>query len=448
MRRLIVGVLVCSGLACKARGAPATASACASASASAPSPKEPPRICGPLDLGRVARFTCDASVVKAPVPAIEDPKGTLAPFYDGLAERARGASKRRVRIGVYGDSNMTSDLLTGHLRRVLQGRFGDGGHGYVSLSKPWGSYRHQDVEHGGNWSAFHLFAPTTHIARDKQYGFANMAAESGLMGAAAWVGTDKSKKAKVGGAARRFELYYLKQPGGGAFRVMLDGAEVRTIETAAADVEAGFDVVDTEDGPHDLKCVVKGGGPVRLFGASLDREGGLQVDSLGAGSLNFERLHWVADGTRRAQLARRAYDLVVIWLGANVMWVPPNERYAKHFLGELRASLPGVPVLLLSAADGPRPGDPTRTDPRVLAVVEQVRKVAVETDAAFWDLREAMGGEGSMIRFSRRGLTGADHVHFGPAGSALVGDRLLCAMFDGLAARLEKHPEAGCPRAP
>jgi hypothetical protein len=77
-------------------------------------------------------------------------------------------------------------------------------------------------------------------------------------------------------------------------------------------------------------------------------------------------------------------------------------------------------------------------------VAKQMREVAEEAGTAFWDFREAMGGDGSVVGFTKRGLTGEDHIHFGPEGSALMGNRLLCAMFDDLHAHIDKHPDAGC----
>ena len=55
-----------------------------------------------------------------------------------------------------------------------------------------------------------------------------------------------------------------------------------------------------------------------------------------------------------------------------------------------------------------------------------------------------MGGDGAIIGFTKRGLTGEDHIHFGPEGSRLMGDRLLCAMTTSFATHLTAHPNAGC----
>jgi lysophospholipase L1-like esterase len=471
LRSRLAGVCVVAtcfaGAACKRKAPPApplAAEAKAEAPPPAPAPKEvtlPPfgdhearPECAPVDPVKVAPFTCEPHVVKTPVPAVVDPEHTLSSFLDRLSALARGTGKRRVRIAIYGDSNLTSDFFSGHLRRVLQERYGDAGHGYVSLSRPWGSYKHEDVVHGGFWPMFKLYAPTTHLVYDKQYGFANMAAQSKETGAAAWVATTADKKSKVGKSASHFEIHYLKQPRGGTFTVLLDKKELRSVSTAASSFEAGFETVETSDGQHELRCSVVGDGPVRFFGASLDREPsdlggapGVQVDSLGAGSLNYHRLNYVANETRRAQLTQRGYDLVILWLGTNVMFVPPNKDYAKEFIGELRAALPDVPVLVLSPADTIKQGE-MKSDPRIVEVTKQMREVASESRAAFWDFRDAMGGDDSMLVFARRGLAGKDRVHFGPEGSQLMAQRLLCALSAELTAHLEKNPKAGCSADP
>jgi hypothetical protein len=412
--------------------------------------------CAPLDPARLAPFAaCAATVVKTPVPDIVDEPGTLAPLYERLAELERALATRPLRIGMYGDSNLTSDFLSGHLRRVLQARYGDAGHGWISWSRPWGSYRHEDVTVAGYWPMFKQYAPTTNVGPDKHYGFANMAAESNEIGAAAWAGTTKDPKATVGKTVTHFELHYLKHPRGGSFRIDVDRAAVRTVETRAPAVAVGFEEVDVEEGPHEIRGVVRGDGPVRFFGVSLDRStertdplrAGVQVDSLGAGALNFERLNWVANDTRAAGLARRAYDVVVFWLGTNVMFVPPNREYALETLRSFKAALPGVPILLLSPADTAKDGD-EKSEPRIVAVIKQLREVAAEASVAFWDFREAMGGDGAIQKFTKRGLAGDDHIHFGPEGSRLMGDRLLCALGSAFRAYVASHADAGCRRKP
>jgi hypothetical protein len=130
--------------------------------------------------------------------------------------------------------------------------------------------------------------------------------------------------------------------------------------------------------------------------------------------------------------------------GLVVARVEHHERNLRRVAGEMRAV---TPVLILGPGDTVKSSTSEHSDPRIVQVDKEMREVAEETGDAFWDFRDAIGGDASIIGFTKRGLTGEDHIHFGPEGSALMGNRLLCRMFDDLNAHLEKHPEAGCTTA-
>ena len=391
------------------------------------------------------------------MPEIEDKTNSLAPFWEKLAQLERKNATKMLRIGMYGDSNLTSDFISGHLRRVLQARYGDAGHGWISLSRPWGSYRHENVSTGGSCgiSSRSIGRRRPIVWPDKEYGFASMAAETNEIGAAGWAGTTKDEKSPVGQAVTRFEFHYLKMQNGGTIRIEIDKKEVKQIATKADAFELGVETFEVDEGPHELRAFVRGDGKVRWFGTSLDRipqpfdpaEPGVQFDSLGAGALNYERLTWVADDVRKPGLQKRDYDLVILWLGMNVMFVPPNAGYAKSFLADLKDALPHTPILILGPSDTVRDGE-EHSDPRIVQVANQMRQVALDTHVAFWDFRDAMGGDGSVVGFTKRGLTGEDHIHFGPEGSRLMGDRFLCSVTATFGNYLTAHPDAGCASSP
>ena len=403
--------------------------------------------CPAVDRAKIAPFEIDRAAIKADAPDIVDPKATLASFHDRMLGLARGTGKRHVRIAVFGDSNLTSDYLTGHVRRALQARFGDGGHGFVALARPWPWYTHEDVHHHGTWPLFKQIAATTDPVPGHHYGLAHMAAESSKAGAAAWVAT-ADPDAAVGRTASRFEIHFLKQPKGGSFEVVLDGKPVQTIATASERFEAGVQPVEAPDASHELRCVVKGDGVVRLFGATLERDApSVVVDSLGTGAMNFQRFMMTEPTVRRAQLVRRDYDLVVVWLGMNSMWLHPNRAWVHDTITTIRDALPSTPVLMLTPPDSVREGE-EKSDPRIVGLVKQIREVADETGVAFWDFRAAMGGDAAFLAFMRRGLASPDRAHLSKQGGAMMGQRLLAALFRDLGARLEADPAAGCPRQP
>jgi len=419
-----------------------------------PEPAAAAPVCPAVDREKMAAWEIDQSQIKAAVPPIVDAKGSLAPFYEQLVSLARGTRKDHLRIGVYGDSNLVQDHLTGHIRRELQARFGDGDHGFVALARPWPWYIHEDVHHHGTWPMWQQMAPTTHPVWGHRYGFANIAAESRMPGATAWVGTADAPSL-VGRTASAFDVYFLKQPRGGSFDLLLDGKVLRTVNTAAEEFEAGFDRVETTDDAHQVRVIVKGDGPVRMYGTTLERPSStspaIVVDCLGTGAMNFQRFVLTEPKIRKEQLEHRHYDLVIVWMGMNAAWLEPNRAWARDTVTTIRDSLGGgsdaVPVLLLSPADTVKPGE-GRSEPRIVQLSKQLRDIAAETGIAFWDFRAAMGGEASFLEFMKRRLASPDRAHLLKAGSDLMGTRLLAAIFEGANAHLETKPDAGCVSAP
>lgn len=457
-------VVLASALGCrgKADPAPSPASSAPPPPPSAPVAKESladsgaqsaagaSDACPAIDAAKLAKFTCKSPIVDVPVPALVDPKATLAPFYEKIAELARGRAKRHVRIAMYGDSNLTADAETGRLRRQLQGRFGDGGHGFVALAQPWAWYSHNDVHHDGTWKHPKVRQLATSNLRivDGHYGFANIASECGAEGCAAWVSTDPQKGSPIGWTASSFDLYYLKRPDGGRFDITLDGKIVKSIDSKAEKFEAAFERVDAPDAHHELKVLIHGHGTVRLFGVVLDREPpSIQVDSLGTGSLNLEQLTQVKNDSRRAQLEHRPYDLVIIALGTNVFQNDAdNHKNAKYFVERLREAVPGVPVLFFSPPDSTDSAEEhaTKTDPRIKQLVKAFRVMAEENDAAYWDYHAAMGGNESVFSWVEKGLVEHDRYHLTKQGHEIMADRFLCALWDGVTAHVDTHAGAGC----
>ena len=122
-----------------AQSAPAAPPALSAASSVPPSqtakvtePRAPE--CSPLEVEPVEIITTPFDL---PLPPLIDSEARgLASFYRRFAELLRGKANDHVRIAFYGDSNLTEDLLTGEMRRVLQARYDDAGHGYVAFDKP------------------------------------------------------------------------------------------------------------------------------------------------------------------------------------------------------------------------------------------------------------------------------------------------------------------------
>ncbi|MCC6526273.1 MAG: hypothetical protein IT373_26740 [Polyangiaceae bacterium] len=428
-------------LAATAKLAPVTAAASTPAAATATTPATASARCEPLhpELPSIASGPGEPP----PEPLQDFGTGTLDPFYEHVAAVLRGTATDHVRIGVYGDSNMTMDFITGRMRRVLQERHGDAGHGFVAAGQPWSHYRHMDVVHGTR-GGVQPYACSTDPTGDRSYGLGCIVVEAGSGGRSFFATAEAG--APVGRSVDRFDVFYVKRKGYGSFEARVDGVTRATVDTAAAADELGFLRIEVDDGPHRLELVATTAARVRLVGAALERTGkpSFVVDSFGVGSLNTQAQSRRSPELNRQMYARRPYDLLVYMTGANDIF---TLDVTPSLLGEMiaadRRALPQVAVLLVTPADR----GAGVSFPKTLEAVEQRRALARANETALWDMWQAMGGMSSMSRFRLRDLSIEDATHFNEKGGAWIADRLVYALWQGLARYLEAHPRAGCERA-
>jgi lysophospholipase L1-like esterase len=360
---------------------------------------------------------------------IEDPRGhTLDPFFERLAATERKVPHAVTRILHYGDSTIASDYVSGTMRRRLQARFGDAGHGFILIANPWEWYFHNDVLHasGGDWKASRLAGP---VAPDGMYGLGGVSFTS-YGGGVAWFGT--ATRGDFGRRVSRFDLHYLEQPGGGDVEMSAGEGPTDRISTRGKAKVPRVHSVRVDDGAAKLTVRAMGGGPVRLFGVALEREQpGVVYDALGSHAAmavywrRQDRAHWKED------LALRDPALVVFQYGTNEsdLWRLDRDEY-EHDLADLIDELRDIakaPVLVVAPLDRcESKGGRLVTKQVILDLVAIQRRVALAHGAAFWNMFDAMGGEGSMSRWvkSRPQLGGTDLTHPTPLGAEVLGDML------------------------
>jgi lysophospholipase L1-like esterase len=369
--------------------------------------------------------------------SVEDATGhTLDAFYARLQHSDRGETGAVTRILHYGDSTIASDYISGTMRRRLQARFGDAGHGFILIANPWEWYFHNDVLHAsdGDWKASRLAGP---ITPDGFYGLGGVSFTS-YGGGVAWFGT--STRTDFGRRVSRFDLYYLEQPGGGDVELSVRGSGPVRLSTRGDAKVARVRSVRIDDGEAKLTVRALGGGPVRLFGVALERDRpGIVYDALGshaAMAVYWQRqdpAHW------RDELKLRDPALVVFQYGTNEsdLWKLDRDEYERALAGlidELREAAGGAPVLVVAPLDRAESRDGRLVTKRViLDLVAIQRRVALTHGAAFYDTFAAMGGEGSMARWvhARPSLGGGDLTHPTPLGAEVLGDMLSDALVAG-----------------
>lgn len=433
-------------------------------SASAP-PPEPQRRPLPVEVASTAAPSAIASVAPKPAPPACEPLRSagfekpqregivlpstpvqwgdrLASFYESLARLERGKHKGPLRIGVHGDSNLTKDGLTGELRRVLQARYSDAGHGFMAAVKAWGWYRHQNVQQGNDawWRVLAISAPRT---PDLGYGLGGIAAVCRSPGGRTWFATAEDKD-PIGHEVSDVSVFYRRQPGGGSFDVLVDGVRLDGIATDAETVGVEERSYHVPDGPHRVDLLTTTGGEVRVLGVAFERDRpGIVVDSFGVGGVYFQALTLDDHEITRRMAAQRKHDLVIYWLGANPHYAKLYSRDVKTVVDERRKEMPDLPILIMSPPDRASQGKNSISETVSQVVVREMRAAADASGTAFWPMRDAQGGDGAGGRFLEHGLA-VDKQHLSPEGSNLMARTLLHELWADYHRYLESHPRAGC----
>lgn len=381
--------------------------------------------------------------------AVEDETGhALDAFYASLQKTRAKDAGAVTRILHYGDSVITSDYVSGTMRRKMQAELGDAGHGFILVANPWEWYFHNDVVHGAaeGWGSSRITGPTT---KDGMYGIGGVTF-TGSPGASAFFGT--TERGNYGKKVSRFDVYYLESPSGGEVEAKI-GTTVERFSTKGEEKVSRIKSFTVTDGEAKLVLRVTAGNP-RLFGVALERdEAGVVYDALGANGARAELLASMNPEHLAEQMALRKPSLIVLQYGTNESEAPGLARDYEKTLGAvvsmMKAAAPGASILIAAPLDRAENGEGGgfRTKPIIKKLVAAQRNVAKESGVAFWNTFEAMGGEGSMGKWTKNGLGGGDLTHPTPAGAEVIGDLLFKSLTTGFEAWLSTHPASATPPA-
>jgi lysophospholipase L1-like esterase len=383
--------------------------------------------------GPIANAAQPNDVAPEPAPiSIADESHSLDRLFRAVERTERREPGGLTRILVFGDSVVASDFGTGTLRRLLQHRFGDAGHGFVLVANAWPQYFHNDVYRVAD-KGFHVSRIVGPRVADRLYGLGGVSF-SGPPGLRSRVGV--AKTGNFGRSVSRFELSYVAEPGGGVLELSVDGRHVRTIDTSASEKHAAFDELSVDDGEHELE-ILTAKSSVRLFGVALERDTpGVVLDAVGIVGARLRTLDEIDPDNFAGALTWRKPNLVVFQFGANESGdgfaypMPEYHRSMKELLERVGKAVPDSACLVIGAMDRARKdGDRLVTVPIIPHIVEEQRSVAAEIGCAYFDTYAAMGGRGSMAAWVRKGLGAGDYTHPTSWGADKLGNWLYAALM-------------------
>ena len=392
--------------------------------------------------------------------AIEDRDGrSMEALHRALARAEAGEGQARLLF--FGASHVAGDLFTGYLRRELQDRYGDAGHGFVVPVHPWRTYRHRDINiesDGKRWETHRIRVGDGEV---ELVGVAGVAMSSKYPGSFGALSTTQDND--HGRSADFFELYYLKHPRGGEMDILIDGRRAQRISTRSSKVRTAYATFRVPDESHRFEVRTLSRRPVWLFGAAVERDRpGVIVDTLGInGSRARYQLLW-DDTIYREHLQRRKPDLVVLAYGTNESGdeapLQDYERDLRAVLTRVRETVPEASCLLIGPSDRPLQVEERVFEDRARTaqLIEIQHRVALEQGCGFFDLVAFQGGSLSMVQWAANhpAYASQDHIHYTRLGYQRLGEVLLSALLEGMPASGDEStasavsPDAGIAEEP
>lgn len=352
-------------------------------------------------------------------------------FYEALGQVA--SMDRPVRIAYFGDSFIEADILTGDLREMLQKRFGGCGVGYVPITNKIAGFRPTVHQSFGGWSS-HAITDSVHFDRSRQ---------------------DISNHYFIPSPGA-----YVMLKGEKRFLSHIDTCEVSTCYFLAADsvtlsasVNGGAKKEFPVRGNSELQAVSVSGriGSVRwnvekldsaalFYAVTMDPHQGVVVDNFSTRGSSGQQLVNIPMSILRQYNRLRTYDLVVLQYGLNVasekvMNYTYYKNAMKSVVERLKEAFPAASFLIVGVGDREYKDEngELRTMPGVKGLIRYQQALAAETHVAFWNMFEAMGGEGSMVKMveSKPQMANYDYTHINFRGGKHIAGLLFETLMYG-----------------
>ena len=406
----------------------------------------------------------------------------MDPFYAALSE----AGTRLVRIAYFGDSYIEGDILTAHLRDKLQTVFGGCGVGFVDIDSETAGFRTTVTAKAKGWISHNAndersrgfknelqgmngryYIPTGTATMELRCTKGQLVAHLGRAEVATVYYT-AGNGVQILAAINDEELQPLFSQGGTpeiseevhivktmhidtVYTVKPDSLNPQgefTLDTTYTEHESVVRTGEQQQGSITHKSVegdiarfrlsVSSGESSRFYGVALDGKTGIALDNYSMRASNGWKLQDIPQETLKAFQQQRPYDLIVLQYGLNVANHKQVDyswyvRRMKQSIEHLKAAFPHTSILLVSVGDRDERGADGQfhTMRGIQELVQFQRKMASDTHVAFWNLYEAMGGDGSLAAMVEKHQANLDYTHINFSGGKQLAGLLYDVLMNG-----------------
>ena len=351
-------------------------------------------------------------------------------------------SKGQLRIMYYGDSQLEGDRITSFLRKKLREGRGGTGPGLILPLMPVMYTKTVWLGSSANWKRYTYLSfsegeikspdlgPFLTMCRYLPEGEKTDRPEKAFVRVRPSPMADSSSK-----IYDNLRLFYGNSDGQVGIKVI---AGDRLVYSDTLKQGAGFNEISCDlYGAGEVLIEFEGNVSPDIYGISIESKTGVIVDNIpqrGSAGLEFTM---VGRENLQEALDKLSPDLIILHYGLNVVKnvTIDYSYYQRGFERQLRHIKdisPATPILVIGVTDmALNNSDSLGSYPNIPAIIRSQKIAAENTGAAFWDSHKAMGGESSIIRWSRKTppLAQADFVHLTYPGADSLSKLMTESLF-------------------
>ncbi len=374
-------------------------------------------------LKEIAQF--DSAAIKAGIYPIEDFGGShLEHLYSSLKK----SNQKPTRIAFYGDSFIEGDIISDFLRDTLQQVFGGEGVGLVPLASEVSNFR-KSIQHTfSNWSTYTLLSADRPDILLGVSGYSYIPQEGNTV-------VYKPGKQPTQKKFKTVKILYQNKGTASIHYTINAGSEINK-SLKHSDSVNQFSIAS--QAIQLIRMRFSSTDDLTLFGVSFDDTVGVYVDNFSLKSNSGVALARLSPHYLQQFNAYLHYKLIILQYGLNVALETDSTTYGwyitkmKKIIRDLKVSFPTANILLLSVSDRGINENGKITTMNGIPVMRNIqREIARQTNIAFWDMYEAMGGKNSMANYTeaKPPLAAKDYTHLNHKGGKIIGKKLAEALL-------------------
>ncbi len=338
---------------------------------------------------------------------------TIGFLYDGtnlntFNRKLKETSDTLVRVLYIGDSQLEGDHITYSLRKKLQDKFGGGGVGYLQLKTLYNS--------GAG-----LTIITNDFGEEAIFKRSKPNSKYGIFGKWYTPLEEQSEVLlKLKSKAQNFGLLQLYYTG---------SAQLDVTDENKQTIQLNDNFKQIKFTPsRENRLIFSKDVNFRIYGFMLDAEKGIAVDNVPfRGVMNPN--YYLQDVAFLKQMNKQLnVGLIILHYGVNVVH-DIRESYSNYQIAMnkdvqlLKKAFPESSIMIVSTSDMAHKVDGEMISyENIEHVLKVQREVSIDNEIAYWDLYNAMGGEGSMLKWHDKKWARPDYVHLSKEGTDYIGD--------------------------